>query len=492
MVSDSARSGEDREDEVDAARTEQAVEEDRPESSRPKHKGAGHAADGAPKHGAAKGGAGAAEGPEDGAGDDDGARRSLAQEGSGSEEAAEATAGDAGKHAKADAAKGDGEDEDAAEQPDDMVSDSARSGEDREDEVDAARTEQAVEEDRPESSRPKHKGAEHAADGASKHGAARGGAGADGPEDDAGDDDGARPSLAQAGSGSEQAEEAASDGSSEHDIPTDFPLYEGFPQVAADLFPQRKLPELAEVETEAGEQYGVRFEQPAVPNWGGNCGGPYRASVYLPTGFPYRAPLVIFSHGFGQGGPRVDRWLGPGFLRELAKQGFVVVAHQTGLNNWCDTGVDQLKSLQWVRTSKYAGKIDFSRVSFWGYSMGAYFCSHRTGNRNQMNAMNVKTAVLLMGPCQYGCGKPEIPAFWGAGGADTSSPANQIKHAFNVMDTGQAKVYKLVPGAPHTEVGAGGHNRFLVPAIQHMRCHFYNSGPNCDAVYNSQNPHYKP
>jgi len=276
------------------------------------------------------------------------------------------------------------------------------------------------------------------------------------------------------------------------DTPTDFPLYEGFPQVSTDLFPQRKMPELAEVETEAGKQYGVKLEQAAVPNWGGNCGGPWRESVYLPVGFPGKAPLVVFSHGFGQGGARVEQWLGPRFLRELAKKGFVVVAHQTGLNAWCNTGYDQLKSLQWAKTSKYANKIDFSKVSFWGYSMGAFFSSHRTANKNEMDAMNVKTTALLMGPCQYGCGKPEIPAFWGAGGADTSCPANQIKRAYNYMNTGQAKVYKLVPGAPHTEVGAGGHNRFLVPAIQHMRCHFYNSGPNCDAVYNSQNPHYKP
>lgn len=262
--------------------------------------------------------------------------------------------------------------------------------------------------------------------------------------------------------------------------PSDLPVGEGFPQVSDNIMPKRSSAALAE----AGGQFhvGVNLDV-GVPAWGGNCGGPYKVNVYFPHPNAGRRPLILFSHGYGQGGPNLDAQLRPKFLDPIVAHGFVVIGHQTGRSNWCNTGIEMIKMIEWAKLSPYRNRIDFNQVVVMGYSMGGYFTTFFAEHRSLTTGFKVKGAVALMPPCMItgGCKSPVVPTIWGAGTADTTCPAGPIHQSFT--KTRNKAVFVNIQGAPHYEVGKFGHNRFNNWVLHFLYCHLKGSQPHCAGLY---------
>lgn len=253
------------------------------------------------------------------------------------------------------------------------------------------------------------------------------------------------------------------------------------PQNLTDL-PEHEAPMLAE----DGSFPVKTFMNIPVPNWGGNCGGPFKVNVYLPGLNAGRKPLIAFSHGFGQGGPNVQSQLLPNFLERIVSQGFVVIAHQTGASNWCNTGIELIHVLNWAKSSAHKTRIDWNRVAVMGYSMGGYFVTFFAEHQALIDGYKVKAAIALHPPCQAGC-KPQVKTamYWGSGSSDTTAPPAPVRQSYDQMNTRKGKVFVNIPGAPHWEVGKFGQNRHVRFVLSFLRCQLLNNRGACNDVYNN-------
>ncbi len=101
------------------------------------------------------------------------------------------------------------------------------------------------------------------------------------------------------------------------------------------------------------------------------CGGNQGAVVYYPTDHD-KSPLISFAHGFTAGGESVAVDYNP-LLKGVASWGYVIVALKSAPKNYCNRETeDQIHSLDWAKTSKFASRIDWDKpTGVMGHSMGA-------------------------------------------------------------------------------------------------------------------------
>lgn len=162
-----------------------------------------------------------------------------------------------------------------------------------------------------------------------------------------------------------------------------------------------------------------------------DCSQPFEGNVYYPE-YPggegdamEPMPVISWAHGFTQGGTHVDTCRAKdGVIRPLVERGFVVIAFQTGgLRDYCDTSHDQIRMLQWARTSSFADRIDFSVAILGGYSMGGKYTLKAASNRWAVQEYNIKAAFVVNPHCVGGCKHPVVPTYYSTGSRDLVAPA---------------------------------------------------------------------
>jgi len=182
-----------------------------------------------------------------------------------------------------------------------------------------------------------------------------------------------------------------------------------------------------------------KYQMEAVVNidanltWNGatnKCSSPYRVNVYYPVGVSGSLPLISYAHGFTNGGTKLDELNRDRMYRPLAEDGFFVIAYQH--NGFCDVEHNQMGQIEWLKTSRFASMIDFSRVGLMGFSLGGV----ATWKSTSQGYTGIKAAVSLSAYCGFfgnNCPVPEIPTLMLTGSRDTTSPVGKQRKRFNQM-----------------------------------------------------------
>jgi len=211
------------------------------------------------------------------------------------------------------------------------------------------------------------------------------------------------------------------------------------------------------------------------------CGGNQGAVVYYPTDNENPSPVISFAHGFTAGGELVD----PDYstiLEGVASFGYVIIALKSAPENFCwEETKDQIRSLEWIKTSKFADMIDYTKkTGIMGHSMGGGNSHLSAQNAEAVAEHNIGAAVALH-PA-YVTGSSLVPIFYGTGSKDTIVPASQVKPQY--QDThGVAKVYANIEGATHFEPATVGPNRWTDYVAAMFGCYLYDMPEACNTVF---------
>lgn len=120
------------------------------------------------------------------------------------------------------------------------------------------------------------------------------------------------------------------------------------------------------------------------------------AAVWRPDVEGEKFPLISFSHGFGMGDEFV--YGHSPLLNDVASSGYVVVAHKSGggMGGVGNYSPDQLRTLEWARTSELADYIDFDApVGVMGYSMGGGATLNSAADKGAIKANNIGVGVAV-------------------------------------------------------------------------------------------------
>jgi len=132
---------------------------------------------------------------------------------------------------------------------------------------------------------------------------------------------------------------------------------------------------------------------------GYKCGKYQTARVYYPaTTGTY--PVISFAHGFNNAGTNAYACYET-MNSAVAAEGYVViVSESSSLPFECTKeSLDQLRSIEWLRTSKFADMIDFSKAGLLGHSMGGGASYHNAGSLMLWRSITL-VQLLLFTPRQ--------------------------------------------------------------------------------------------
>jgi len=236
----------------------------------------------------------------------------------------------------------------------------------------------------------------------------------------------------------------------------------------------------------------VQVQHEDVTVGGYVCREHQTARVYYPTA-DGKYPLVSFAHGFNNGGE--DAYLCyEKMISALAAEGYVVIVSES--SNFplecAKESEDQLRSIEWLRTSEFADNIDFSKVGLLGHSMGAGASYHNAGQSDLVAEYNIGAVVALHPQTElYESATPVVPIFYGTGSKDVVIIPSKVKKAYSAT-TGVPKVFAEIKGAVHDEPlcdcgtwKSPGSNRHTPYAIAMFDCHLKEDVNQCDKVYGS-------
>jgi len=257
--------------------------------------------------------------------------------------------------------------------------------------------------------------------------------------------------------------------------------------------------------TALAEAYDVKTLNVTVGGY--TCGEYKTAYLYLPDVSDWyvrlhgKFPLLAFAHGFNN--PGTEAWHSyDGLLKPLAAEGYIViVSTSSNFPLECPTEWrDQLRDLEWIRASKFASKIDFTKTGILGHSMGGGATYHLASNASAVKALSIGAAVMLHPqiksplPVQPYI-SPLVPAFYGTGSADIVVSPESVKSAYDKDTTPAPKVFTEIDGADHNEpmVQPWGKGRWTPYVIAMFDCHLkgwkhddlnWHTG-GCDKIYGS-------
>eukprot|EP00520_Triparma_pacifica_P004564 CAMPEP_0118658784 /NCGR_PEP_ID=MMETSP0785-20121206/14755_1 /TAXON_ID=91992 /ORGANISM="Bolidomonas pacifica, Strain CCMP 1866" /LENGTH=269 /DNA_ID=CAMNT_0006551829 /DNA_START=67 /DNA_END=873 /DNA_ORIENTATION=- len=212
------------------------------------------------------------------------------------------------------------------------------------------------------------------------------------------------------------------------------------------------------------------------------CGGDDGAVIYYPDK-ESASPLISFAHGYKAGGDKMD----PSYktlLEGVASWGYVVIALKSAPDEFCwDETTDQITSLQWIQTSKFAPIVDYEKkTGLMGHSMGGAATHLSAKNLDAVTTYNIGAAVALH-PV-YVAGSSNVPIFYGTGSNDTVVPPSSVKPQYSATN-GVGKVYANIEGATHFEPNTVPPNRWVDFAAAFFDCYLQDSNEGCDTIFGS-------
>jgi len=217
------------------------------------------------------------------------------------------------------------------------------------------------------------------------------------------------------------------------------------------------------------------------------CGEHQTARVYYP-GTSGKFPLISFAHGYNCPGKQAYSCYSR-LNTAVAAAGYVVVVLEATkwplecANEW----KDQVRSIEWAKTSKIASRIDFTKkVGILGHSMGGGATYHTAGQASAVKDQNIGAAVALhpqTAPLQP-ISNSLVPIFFGTGSRDSVVSPGSVKSAYS-KTSGVAKVFAEISGANHFEpmTSPPGPNRHTPYAIAMFDCHLKGNKAQCGKVY---------
>jgi len=238
--------------------------------------------------------------------------------------------------------------------------------------------------------------------------------------------------------------------------------------------------------------YDVAFEDVTPGGYVcGDTGGLGQgARVYYPQAAP-KVPVISHAHGFTAAGVKAWRSVEP-LIKAIVASGYVVIVSESSRypKECADEWKDQIHSLDWIKDSKFAKMIDFSKKKgIMGHSMGGGATYHSAGQPSAVDGQNIGAAVALHPQIQgpgaatlFPITNSLVPIFFGTGSADRVVGPLSVKYAY--YDTQNvSKVFSEISGAGHLEPCNGYANRHTPYAIAMFDCHLLGKKSQCDKVY---------
>lgn len=212
------------------------------------------------------------------------------------------------------------------------------------------------------------------------------------------------------------------------------------------------------------------------------CGMSQKARVYFPSSGG-KVPVISFAHGYGN--PGAQGYNGYHIMLEaIAGAGYVVIALESSsfpaecALEW----KDQVRGLEWIKTSSLAGKVDFTKKSgVMGHSMGGGATHASVGQADIVKKYNIG-AGFMHNPQIIGGGSPKVPVFYGTGSADFVIAPPLVRAAYD-KTTGLPKIFAEIAGGTHQECKAGHSNRLTPYNIAMFDCHLKGNKNQCAKIY---------
>jgi len=211
------------------------------------------------------------------------------------------------------------------------------------------------------------------------------------------------------------------------------------------------------------------------------CGYSQTARVVYPV-TSKKVPVISFAHGFLN--PGAQAYTGyKAIIEGVAKQGYVVIVlESSSFPLECKNEYkDQLRSLEWIKTSKFANRIDYTKqTGLLGHSMGGGATYRSAGQASAVKTYNIGAAVAL-NPQIAGflpTANPQVPIMFGTGSKDTVIVSRGVKSAYD-KTSGVPKVYANVHGSTHM----GGAVVLIDFAAAYLDCHLLSDGSQCEKIY---------
>merc|ERR1711924_79819 len=147
-----------------------------------------------------------------------------------------------------------------------------------------------------------------------------------------------------------------------------------------------------------------------------------------------------------------------------------------------DQTKDQLHSIEWVKSSSYSSKVDWSKkTGVLGHSMGGIATIRSASSSSAISQHNMGAAVMLH-PCAQS-GAALVPSLFLTGSADVVCLPAYVKAAYNSVAGGVAKAYSSISGATHLEPQTGYPNRWTLWVVAHFDCHIKDNSYGCEGIY---------
>jgi dienelactone hydrolase len=217
------------------------------------------------------------------------------------------------------------------------------------------------------------------------------------------------------------------------------------------------------------------------------CDGIQDGSVFYPNDKSRKYPLLAFAHGWTEGGGFTDSNY-KDVIESVAKAGYVVIAHHSGLMTECQPvyPLDQQRALAYIKeTPKYANMVDWdSKHGIYGHSMGGGCTGDNAGRKNVIDKYNLGAAVL-MHPVNTRT-KTLIPSYYMTGTADTICAPGPTE-AWSKTAT-HPSLFASLQGATHfecqsSEDGIPEPAGWTQQVIHWFNCHLKNDQGECDNAY---------
>jgi len=254
----------------------------------------------------------------------------------------------------------------------------------------------------------------------------------------------------------------------------------------------RKMRGIFQISCAAAIAQALDVQHEDVTVGGYKCAEYQTARVYYPAS-DGTYPLVAFAHGFHNGGSKAYACYET-MIKAVAAEGYVVMVSESSTFplECAKESEDQLRSIEWLRTSEFADKIDFAKVGLLGHSMGGGASYHNAGQSDVVAEYNIGAVVALHAQTElYDSATPLVPIFYGTGSKDLVIFPSKVKKAYSAT-TGVPKVFSEIAGAVHDEPlcncgtwKSPGSNRHTPYAIAMFDCHLKEDVNQCDKVYGS-------
>jgi dienelactone hydrolase len=215
------------------------------------------------------------------------------------------------------------------------------------------------------------------------------------------------------------------------------------------------------------------------------CRGSDQARVFYSS---KKGPAISLAHGFGASGTKAFTSYTT-LASTLADAGYVVIVPgSSNLPFECaDLWKDQVKALNWLKTSSLASKVDYTKqTGVMGHSMGGGATYHTSSQTASIKAENIGAAVPMNPQIQLAnlqpIISPVIPVMFTTGSDDTTIKPSGVKEAYT-KTSGVPKVFAEIAGGTHLEPCEGNPQRLNEYILAFFDCHLKSQSSQCQKVY---------